>query len=109
MRRALEAEEKGNAVRNSAQANQWYASIVAKIERAWIRPPSARPGVTCIVAVRQVPGGEVTDVKVNSCSVDDAALRASVADAVFRASPLPLPPDPALFERSLELTFAPKE
>jgi len=109
MRRALEAEEKGNAVRNSAQANQWYASIVAKIERAWIRPPSARPGVTCIVAVRQVPGGEVTDVKVNSCSVDDAALRESVEAAVLRASPLPLPPDPALFERNLELTFAPKE
>ena len=53
---ALEAEEQGNAVRNSAQANSWHAPIVAKIERAWIRPPSARPGVTCIVAVRQVPG-----------------------------------------------------
>ena len=109
MRRALEAEEKGNAVRNSAQANQWYAAIVAKIESRWIRPPSARPGVTCIVAVSQIPGGEVTAVTVNSCSVDDAALRESVEAAVLRASPLPTPSDQALFERKLELTFAPKE
>ena len=83
-------------------------SIVAKIQRAWIRPPSAQPGVTCIVSVSQVPGGEVTAVRVNSCSVDDAALRESVEDAVYSASPLPPPPDPALFERNLELTFAPQ-
>jgi colicin import membrane protein len=109
LQRALEAEERSNAVRNSAQANQWYAAIVARIERAWIRPPSARPGVTCIVSVSQVPGGEVTAVEVNNCSVNDTALRESVEAAVLRASPLPPPPDPALFERNLELTFAPKE
>jgi colicin import membrane protein len=109
LQRAMEAEERGNAVRNSAQANQWYASIVAKIERAWIRPPSARPGVTCIVSVSQVPGGEVIAVEVNNCSINDTALRESVEAAVLRASPLPSPPDPALFERNLELTFAPKE
>jgi colicin import membrane protein len=108
LRRRLEAEERGNALRNSDQANRWYASIVAKIERAWIKPGSARPGVTCIVSVSQVPGGEVTAVNVTSCSIDDAALRQSVENAVYGASPLPPPPDPALFERNLELTFAPK-
>jgi colicin import membrane protein len=109
LRRMMEAEERGNAIRNSDQAARWHASIVARIERAWIRPASARPGVTCIVSVSQVPGGEVTAVEVNNCSVNDAALRESVEAAVLRASPLPPPPDPALFERNLELTFAPKE
>lgn len=108
LRRKLEAEERGNALRSSDQANRWYAMIVAKIERAWIKPGSARPGVTCIVSVSQVPGGEVTAVRVNSCSIDDAALRQSVENAVYSASPLPPPPDPALFERNLELTFAPQ-
>jgi len=108
LRRRLEAEERGNALRNSDQANRWHASIVAKIERAWIKPGSARPGVTCIVSVSQVPGGEVTAVRVTSCSIDDAALRQSVENAVYGASPLPPPPDPALFERNLELTFAPQ-
>jgi colicin import membrane protein len=108
LRRRLAAEERANALRNSDQANRWHASIVAKIERAWIKPGSARAGVTCIVSVSQVPGGEVTSVRVTSCSIEDAALRQSVENAVYSASPLPPPPDPALFERNLELTFAPK-
>ena len=107
LRRSLEAEARGNAIRNSDEAARWQAQIVARITRAWIRPPSARPGISCIVSVTQVPGGEVTAVQVNSCSIDDAALRESVEAAVYRASPLPAPPDPALFERNLELTFAP--
>jgi colicin import membrane protein len=108
LQRALEAEERGNAMRNSDVANRWHAQIIARVTRAWIKPPSAQPGISCIVSVTQVPGGEVTAVSVNSCSIDDAALRESVAAAVYRASPLPPPPDPALFERNLELTFAPQ-
>jgi colicin import membrane protein len=108
LRRSLEAEERANAIRNSDEAARWHAQIVARIQRAWIKPPSARPGVTCIVSVGQVPGGEVTSVRVTSCSIEDAALRQSVENAVYSASPLPPPPDPALFERNLELTFAPQ-
>jgi colicin import membrane protein len=109
LRRSLEAEERSNAMRNSAQATSWYNQIVARITRAWIRPPSARAGIECKVAVTQVPGGEVTAVRVLSCSIPDPALRESVEAAVYRASPLPPPPDPALFERNLELTFAPQD
>jgi len=107
LRRSLEAEERANAARSSPEANRWHNSIVAKIERAWNKPASALPGVTCIVLVSQVPGGEVTSVKVNSCSINDAALRESVETAVLRASPLPTPPAGVPFERNLELTFAP--
>jgi colicin import membrane protein len=107
LRRSLEAEERGNAIRNSAEAARWHASIVAKIQRAWLKPASAQPGIECIVSVTQVQGGEVVSVKVISCNGGDAALRESVETAVLRASPLPSPPDPALFERNLELTFAP--
>jgi colicin import membrane protein len=109
LRRSLEAEERGNELRNSPAARSWGEQIIARIQRAWIRPPSARPGVTCIVLVSQVPGGEVTSVRVDSCSINDAALRQSVEDAVYRASPLPEPPDPAIFQRNLRLEFAPQE
>jgi colicin import membrane protein len=108
LQRSLEAEERGNAIRNSDEAARWHAQIIARVTRAWIKPPSAQPGISCIVSVTQVPGGEVTAVRVNSCSINDAALRESVEAAVYRASPLPPPPDPALFERNLELTFAPQ-
>lgn len=107
LRRSLEAEERGRALQNSDAAARWHAQIVAKIQRAWIKPPSAQPGISCTVLVTQVPGGEVTSVRVDSCNGGDAALRESVERAVYNASPLPSPPDTALFERNLELTFAP--
>jgi len=109
LRRSIEAEERNNAARNSDEASRWHAAIVARITRAWIRPPSARPGITCSVLVNQVPGGEVTAVRVESCTGGDAALHDSVEAAVYRASPLPTPPPGVPFERNLELTFAPSE
>ncbi|MEO8062111.1 MAG: cell envelope integrity protein TolA [Pseudomonadota bacterium] len=109
LRRSMEAEERANAARNSDEANRWHAQIVARITRAWTRPPSAQAGVQCSVTVNQVPGGEVTSVRVNGCSGGDEALRESVQVAVLRASPLPTPPPGVPFERILELTFAPNE
>jgi colicin import membrane protein len=111
LRRSMEAEERGNALRSSPEANRWIASISAKIARAWSRPPTARPGTSCLVTVRQVlgpQGGEVTAVRVISCNPDDVALRESVERAVYNASPLPPPPDPALFQPTLDITFAPE-
>jgi colicin import membrane protein len=55
-----------------------------------------------------VPGGAVTAVQVGSCNGDDA-VRQSISDAAYRASPLPAPPDPALFDRDVVVTFAPHE
>jgi colicin import membrane protein len=107
LRRSLEAEERINAARNSEAAASWRSAIAARIERAWIRPTQAE-GVTCIVSVSQVPGGEITSVRVDSCSPDNAALRDSVEAAVYRASPLPPPPEGVPFERNLRLRFAPQ-
>jgi colicin import membrane protein len=109
LRKSLEAEERADAMRASGEADRWKAQIRARIERAWIRPPSARPGVSCDVAVTQVPGGEIVSVRVEQCTGGDEAMRSSVEAAVYRASPLPPPPDPALFERNLQLTFRPNE
>ena len=86
----------------------WIQQIANRIQRAWLRPPSARPGIDCVVHVTQVPGGAVTSVKVGECN-GDAAVRQSIEDAVLRASPLPPPPDPALFERDLDIHFRPTD
>lgn len=103
---ALAEEERVAALRASGLAAQWSAAIRARIERAWIRPDSARPGLDCTVAVTQAPGGTVLRVAVRTCNGDEA-VRQSIEDAVLRASPLPAPPDPALFERELLLRFRP--
>ena len=102
----LAEEERVSALRASGAAAAWSAAIRARIERAWIRPDSARPGLDCTVAVTQAPGGTVLQVRVRDCNGDEA-VRQSIEDAVLRASPLPAPPDPALFERELVLRFRP--
>jgi colicin import membrane protein len=91
----IAAEERAEAARNSGQMNQYIAQITAKIERSWTRPVSA-----------QVPGGTVTAVQVGRCNGDES-VRQSIETAVLKASPLPPPSDPALFERILVVTFKP--
>ncbi len=59
-----------------------------------------------MVYVTQVPGGEVTQVRIEQCN-GDQAVRESIEEAVHRASPLPPPPDPALFDRNLRIDFKP--
>jgi colicin import membrane protein len=106
LRKNLEQEEHANAIRSSGALASWVGQIANRIQRAWLRPPSARPGIDCQVFVTQIPGGEVTDVRIGTCN-GDAAVRESIESAVRRASPLPPPPDPSLFERNLEIRFVP--
>ncbi len=108
LQRSIAAEERLDAARASGALSSWAAQIQARIQRAWIRPPSARSGLDCTLYVTQVPGGEIVDVKLGSCNGDDA-VKQSILDAAYRASPLPPPPDPALFERNLELYFRPTD
>ncbi|HEY3786856.1 MAG TPA: cell envelope integrity protein TolA [Steroidobacteraceae bacterium] len=102
----LAAEERATAARSSGALASWQAQIQARIQRAWLRPPTARQGIECVLDVTQVPGGEVVNVRIGSCN-GDQAVRESIEAAVYRASPLPPPSDPSLFERNLEITFKP--
>ena len=106
LKRSLAAEEHADAARNGAALATWQSMIQAKITHAWLRPPTAKAGINCILNVTQVPGGEVTQVSIGACN-GDQAVRDSIEAAVYRASPLPPPPDPALFQRNLEITFKP--
>ena len=109
MRRALAAEEEESAAAARAGVQDEYRALLAQaIERSWIRPPSARAGLACTLYVTQVPGGAVTDVRLGTCNGDEA-VRESIVNAVYRASPLPPPRDPRAFERRLEIVFRPKE
>jgi colicin import membrane protein len=100
----LAAEDQRQAVRGSVEARQYSDLIRARIERAWLQFASARSGLVCEIRVTQIPGGTVTDVQIGRCNGDDS-VRQSLRDAVYRASPLPQPSDPALFERELNMTF----
>ena len=102
----LAAEEDARKARAGPALASWQSQIAARINRAWLRPPTARPGIECMLNVTQVPGGEVTEVSIGACN-GDQAVRESIEAAVYRASPLPPPPDPALFDRHLRIDFKP--
>jgi outer membrane biosynthesis protein TonB len=97
-------EEKSLAARSGPAMASWKQLIEARIHQAWIQPPTVRNGLDCTLTVTQVPGGQITDVKLGSCN-GDAAVQQSIEDAAYRASPLPPPPDPALFVRELTIHF----
>lgn len=107
---AAEAAEarRAAAARAASLSAQWAAAIQARVQRAWIRPPSAQAGLDCRVAVIQAAGGTVIRAEVKECNGDEA-VRQSLEAAVFRASPLPPPPEPSLFERNIELRFRPND
>jgi colicin import membrane protein len=108
LHRQLAEEEHVSAVEASPARAQYIARLASRIQNAWIKPPSARAGLDCVVNITQIPGGEVTSAHVSQCN-GDAAARQSIENAVYRASPLPAPPDPALFERNLVIHFHPAE
>ncbi len=108
LRKELGDEEHVDAVEASPLKDRYVASLRNRIQSAWIKPPSAKVGVDCLVEVTQVPGGEVTSAKVTQCN-GDGAVRQSIENAVYRASPLPDPPDPALFQRNFAFRFKPDE
>jgi colicin import membrane protein len=108
LKRALESEEEGEAFARSGVMDEYRALLIQAIERNWIRPPSARAGLECTLYVTQATGGTVLDVKIGECN-GDQAVRESVANAVYRSSPLPAPRDPRAFERRLVMVFKPTE
>jgi colicin import membrane protein len=106
LRNSLAAEEHAEQLRSNGALASWVGQITARIQRAWLRPPSARSGIQCVLHITQAPGGAVLSAKIESCN-GDQAVRESIEAAAYRASPLPPPPDPSLFERDLEVTFRP--
>ncbi len=102
----IAGEERSHDARLASMEQKWVALIQLKIHNNWVKPPSAPDDLSCLVTVTQVPGGTVTNAQVSRCNGDDAVVQ-SIVTAVYKASPLPSPPDPSLFDqgRTLNLTF----
>ena len=72
---------------------EYLGQIKDRIERNWLRPPGTASGLQCIARISQIPGGEVVQVEILTSSGNRIFDR-SVEEAVFHASPLPVPKDP---------------
>jgi len=109
LQRIMAQEDERRRAEESGLLDQYIRLIVNRIEENWIRPASAQPGLECEVRVRQIPTGVIVDAQVirTRCNGDDAVIR-SIEAAVLKSSPLPRPPLPSLFERTLNVVFTPE-
>lgn len=86
---------------------QHILAIQARVAGSWLRPLNWDKQASCDVAVKLIPGGEVIAAQVmGSCG--SAVFDRSVEAAVVKASPLPVPADPRLFNdnfRSFTFVF----
>ncbi|MEN8168763.1 MAG: cell envelope integrity protein TolA [Pseudomonadota bacterium] len=113
LKRQMDAEAERIAaearVQRRAQLNrqqlQYISDIANKVQRNWLRPPGST-GTLCSVLINQIPGGEISGVRVTDCD-GDTAFQRSVEAAVRKASPLPIPADPELFQREIQFDFKP--
>jgi colicin import membrane protein len=104
----LEAEERRLEAMQADDMARWVFALQQAISRNFIPPASAPVDLECVVDVRQAPGGTVANVSIGRCNGDEAVRRAIEA-AVFKASPLPAPENPRIFERDLRITFKPEQ
>ena len=107
--RAAAAAAAAAAAKAQSAIARYKVLIRQKVEQNWVRPLDTRKGMKCVVRVKLVQGGDVLEAEVVQSSGDPVFDR-SVENAVYRASPLPLPDDSTLFPyfRELEFTFKPE-
>ncbi len=101
---ARQAAEK--AARLQTLRSQYVRLIEQKVERNWLRPVTATSDMFCEIIVTQTSLGDVIDVILKKC-VNDLAFQRSIERAVRKASPLPPPPSPEVFDREIHFTFRP--
>ncbi len=102
--RAAAAAAAAAAVKAHSTIARYVSLIQQKVKLYWLPPLDARKGMKCLVRVNLVPGGDVIQASVVQSSGDPVFDR-SVVNAVYRASPLPLPADNALFPQFQDLQF----
>lgn len=103
----LADESERLAAMNSNEMAAYLYALQQRVVRSWVRPASAKPGLECKVRIRQLPGGEVVNATIVSCN-GDAAVQRSIEAAVYKASPLPTPSNPILFDPNLVFEFKPE-
>ena len=93
----------------AGEVNKYKAMIVNAISRQWILPDNVDNSLSSQFRIRLAPDGAVLEVSLIRSS-GDAVLDRSAENAIHKASPLPVPTDPATFNlfRDISLTVRPE-
>lgn len=93
----------------AGELDKYKSLILNAIGQQWLIPEGSNKELSATLVIRLAPGGMVLNVQVEKSS-GDPALDHSAVTAVYKASPLPVPNDPSLFNnfRELSLTVRPE-
>lgn len=107
-----EAKAKEAAARQhrvAGEVNKYKALIVGAIGQQWIVPDRSDRTLSSQFRIKLAPNGAVLEVSLMRSS-GDPILDRSAQTAIYKASPLPVPTDPELFNmfRDISLTVRPE-
>jgi TonB C terminal len=91
----------------SKMYGRYLGQIEARVGRAWRRPrtPIGAPTFSCRTQIKQDKRGSVLEVMLVQCN-GDSRWQDSLVKAIDAASPLPAPPDPAVFTSLITMAFS---
>ncbi len=98
-----------NRARMSGVIDKYKALILGAIGEQWILPDQVNRHLSSRFKIRLAPNGTVLDVQLTRSS-GDAVLDRSAQAAIYKASPLPVPSEPEMFNvfREISLTVRPE-
>ncbi len=93
----------------SGVVDKYKALILGAIGQQWILPDQVNTSLSSRFKIRLAPNGAVLEVQLTRSSGDPVLDRSAQA-AIYKASPLPIPSDPEMFNvfREISLTVRPE-
>jgi colicin import membrane protein len=104
----LRARQQAEADARAKAEADWIRAIQGKVRGNVILPPDMPGNPEAVFEVVQLPTGEILDVQLRRSS-GVRAYDEAVQRAIHKSSPLPRPPRPEMFQRTLLLRFRPME
>ncbi|MES2203794.1 MAG: cell envelope integrity protein TolA [Pseudomonadota bacterium] len=107
-KQAAIAQQRSEAI--NGVVDQYKGLILEAIRQTWLVPPGTEPSLATQLVITLGTGGQVTNVQVVKGS-GNALLDQSAVAAVYKASPLPVPPDAdaAAVFKQFSLTLKPEQ
>lgn len=89
----------------ATKSDNYQAAIQSVVTQNWLRPPTAKAGLRCMLKIVQIPGGEVISAAIAGKCNGDQATRRSIINAVERGGSLPYRGFEDVFEREIDFIF----
>ncbi len=104
-----EEQSEAHGSQSQGEVDKYKAQVLQAISSQWIVPDGVDDKAVCQLLINVAPGGVVLDVQLLSSS-GNSILDRSAQTAVLKASPLPVPTEPGLFDefRTIKLRFNPQ-